>query len=140
MSISPGGIPCPDFLSIRKWPFSGDRGDERWLGEAIQEEPHVVAATDLEAKFINQTQVGELDSALLSEKIALAIRAAAGKISQEQVAADAGWSGCVVYRYRPELDGYSEIVLGADGDFLIRNNAPAAQELLNWLQGLDTTP
>ena len=115
-----------------------DRGDDPWLPESIQGEPNVIPAADLEEKFRKQTPVGEVPSDLLVEKMALGVRAAGGEISQEQVAADAGWSGCVLYQYHTQLDGYSEIPLGAGGDFLIRNNAPEAQELLRWLQGLDT--
>ena len=120
--------------------FRYDRGEEPWLPDPLLEEPYVVSAADLEAKFINSTPIGDLDSTLLAEKMILAVQAAAGEISREQVAADAGWSGCVVYRYHTELDGYSEIILGAGGDFLIRNSAPQAQDLLSWLQGLDTAP
>jgi hypothetical protein len=117
-----------------------DRGDDPWQPESLQTEPFVFSSADLEMKFKNQSRVGEVASDLLQEKLALAGRAAAGEISQEQVAADAGWSGCVLYHYHPDLDGYSEIPLGAGGDFLIRNSAPEARELLGWLQGLDTAP
>jgi hypothetical protein len=115
-----------------------DRGKDPWLPESIQEEPGVVSTTDLNEKFKNQEQVGTVDPTILAQKIELVYAAAVGIITQEQMAADAGWSGCVLYRYHPELDGYSEIPLGAGGDFLVRNSAPEAQELLRWLQDLNT--
>jgi len=120
--------------------FRYDRGDNRWLPESIREDSFVISSTDLIAKFSNQEYIGEIDPNLLKEKIALIPAVVGGKITEEQVAADAGWGGCVTYRYHPDLDAYSEIPLGAGGDFLIKNNAPEAEELLIWLQDINVAP
>lgn len=59
--------------------------------------------------------------------------ARSGRLEERQVSHDAGGSGCEAYLWE-RADAYQVVELGTDGDISIKNTAPEAGELKQWLQ------
>jgi hypothetical protein len=60
-----------------------------------------------------------------------------GKVSRMNVGADGGGKGCDGYVWDLQRDTYVEVTLGSRGDFRVTNEAPQAQELLEWLASIE---
>lgn len=59
--------------------------------------------------------------------------AASGVLLRQYLCADAGEITSIGYLYDPSTAGYTQVILGMDGDQSGLNLAPAAQDLVKWL-------
>lgn len=121
--------------------FSYGRRGKAWLATPVREEgARYYAEADLQDKFIDGRRTGNVDAAALADNAALIEAAAAGKlVIADGGARDAGSSGCHAYVHDAARRRYRDIDLGSDGgvnDTRTTNDAPAAQQLLNWLRSV----
>lgn len=105
----------------------------------IRDGAHVsYAAADLRGKFERAERSGAVDAATVDAKLALAARAADGAVTTSDTGTrDAGMSTCHAYLADAGGARYRDVELGSDGavaDARTRNDAAAAQELLDWLR------
>jgi len=108
-----------------------DHSDERWL--PTQDRAGRVAETDLADKFYGSKARLTLSADAVRAKAQLLPAAAHGTITRFSQSRDRGRFAFVGYIYDPDRSSYRPVVVGADGDWLETNTAPAAQELLQWL-------
>ena len=98
------------------------------------------AGPALRAKFAEAARGGAVDAALVAEKLALAEKAATGAVTRADTGTrDAGVSTCHAYLRDAASDRYRDVELGSDngaGDVRLRNDAPEAQALLEWLSSI----
>ena len=108
-----------------------DHSDERWL--PTQDRAGRLPETDLADKFYGSKLRFTLPADVVRAKAQLLPAAAHGTITRFSQSRDRGRFAFVGYIYDPDRTSYRAVVVGADGDWLETNTAPAAHELLQWL-------
>jgi len=108
-----------------------DHSDERWM--PTQDRSGRLPEADLADKFYGSKVRLTLAADAVRAKAQLLPAAAHGTITRFNQSRDRGRFAYVGYIYDPDRSSYRAVVVGADGDWLENNTAPAAQELLQWL-------
>lgn len=121
------------------WSY-GKRG-KAWLPALVKDGDAVYLTTaDLQVKFAEPKEAGNVDAKALADNAALIIKAAEGKLDQTDTGTrDAGTSTCHAYIHDETQQRYRDIELGTDGgvsDMHIANAASEAQTLLTWLKSV----
>lgn len=109
-----------------------DHSSERWVPQ--QNRAGRLSAADLAEKFSGSKNQLTLAADEVRAKAQLLPMVARGTLTRSSQARDRGRFAYVGYIYDAERDNYRAVVIGADGDWLETNTAPAAQELLTWLK------
>ena len=109
-----------------------DHSNERWLPG--QNRAGRLSEADLADKFSGSKNHLTLAADAVRAKAQLLPMAARGTITRSSQARDRGRFAYVGYIYDADRNSYRAVVIGADGDWLETNSAPAAQELLTWLK------
>lgn len=94
----------------------------------------VVREDDLLKKYQNAVRVGKVDADTLATMRDRIPAAARGRVSGEPLAFERSGKLDVAYVYDSRLQRYSQVFLGGGGDWVARNDAPEARELLEWLR------
>ncbi len=108
-----------------------DRGNQRWA--PTHNRSGRLAEADLANKFHGSKIRLTLPADAVRAKAQLLPAAVRGSITRVGQSNDRGRFAYVGYIYDPDRINYRAVVIGADGDWLETNTAPAAQELLKWL-------
>jgi hypothetical protein len=121
------------------WSY-GKRG-QAWLPTRIKEgDASYLTAKDLQAKFLEAKEAGNVEAKALTDNAALIAKTAQGKLSQADTGTrDAGTSTCHAYIHDEVRQRYRDIELGSDGginDVRTTNSAAEAQTLLTWLKSI----
>jgi hypothetical protein len=121
------------------WSY-GKRG-QAWLPARIKAgDASYLTAKDLQAKFVDAKQIGNVEAKALMDNSALIATVAQGKLSQADTGTrDAGTSTCHAYIHDEVKQRYRDIDLGSDGgvgDVRLSNSAAEAQMLLTWLKSV----
>ena len=82
------------------------------------------------------TAIGKLDAQELYERLGGVASARDGVLLMQSMCADAGDMRYVGYLYDPASSTYTLALLGANGDRAVKNTAPEAQQLVDWLKSL----
>jgi hypothetical protein len=121
------------------WSY-GKRG-QAWLPTRIKEgDASYLTAGDLQAKFVEAKQIGNVEAKALADNAALIAKAAEGKLTQADTGTrDAGTSDCHAYLHDAAKRRYRDIELGSDGgvsDVRHTNDAAEAKVILTWLKSV----
>ena len=109
-----------------------DHSHARWLPG--QSRSGRLSEGDLADKFSGSKNHLTLAADEVRAKAQLLPMAARGTLTRSSQARDRGRFAYVGYIYDADRNSYRAVVIGADGDWLETNTAPAAQELLTWLK------
>ncbi|HSE12539.1 MAG TPA: hypothetical protein VLB69_07885 [Rudaea sp.] len=121
--------------------YSYGRRGKGWLATPVKEQDATYySEADLLDKFAGARRSGSVDAAALVENTQLIEAARSGKLSiVDGGARDAGYSGCHAYVRDASHARYRDVDLGSDGgvtDMHTTSDAPAATQLLHWLQSV----
>ena len=121
------------------WSY-GKRG-QAWLPSRIKQgDASYLTTGDLQAKFVDAKQSGNVEAKALADNSALIAEAAEGKITHADTGTrDAGTSACHAYLHDAARQRYRDVELGSDGgvsDVRQTNAATEAQTLLTWLKSV----
>jgi len=111
------------------------------LADWQPKDPDAVTGTELQEKFKNRKQVGNVDLDTLREMAALIASAAQGDLSDPvSVCRDAGTHRYLAYVRDPDADVYRPVLLYQSGDFAQKNLSDDAKTLYEWLFTLSGGP
>jgi hypothetical protein len=121
------------------WSY-GKRG-QAWLPTRVEEDDaSYLTAKDLQAKFLEAKEAGNVEAKALTDNAALIAKAAQGKLTQADTGTrDAGTSACHAYIHDEARQRYRDVDLGSDGginDVRTTNSMAEAQTLLAWLKSI----
>lgn len=121
--------------------WSYGKHGQAWLPARIREgDAGYLTIRDLQAKFVDAKQIGNVEAKALADNSALIAQAAEGKVTRADTGTrDAGTSACHAYLHDAAKQRYRDVELGSDGgvsDARDTNAATEAQTLLTWLKSV----
>jgi hypothetical protein len=121
--------------------YSYHKTKPAWLPRTNEQDgARYLTQSDLDAKYDERTKIGSIVASELDAQRGAIEAAASGKLVQAGPGAhDAGTSSCHAYIHDAPNARFRDVNLGTDGgvsDSPLRNDAPKAQVLLDWLKSV----